>query len=74
MKKFDLINVVIGKLAMKVKVSKLTDYQLTKNNLQQGQINELQQRLDNLTYGINKDDKEDNGSAGGRGGGGWGKP
>lgn len=57
MKKFDLINVVIGKLAMKVKVSKLTDYQLTKNNLQQGQINELQQRLDNLTYGINKDDK-----------------
>ena len=74
MKKFDLVNVVIGKLAMKVKVSKLTDYQLTKNNLQQGQINELQQRLDNLTYGINKDDKEDNGSARGRGGGGWGKP
>lgn len=74
MKKFDLVNVVIGKLAMKVKVSKLTDYQLTKNNLQQGQINELQQRLDNLTYGINKDGKEDNGSAGGRGGGGWGKP
>lgn len=74
MKKFDLVNVVIGKLAMKVKVSKLTDYQLTKNNLQQGQINELQQRLDNLTYGINKDDKEDNRSAGGRGGGGWGKP
>ena len=31
MKKFDLVNPVIGKLATQVKASKLTDYQLTKN-------------------------------------------
>ena len=31
MKKIDLVNLVIGKLANKVKTSKLTDYQLTKN-------------------------------------------
>ena len=30
MKKFDLVNSVIGKLATQVKASKLTDYQLTK--------------------------------------------
>ena len=31
MKKFDLVNPVIGKLPTQVKASKLTDYQLTKN-------------------------------------------
>ena len=31
MKKIDLVNPVIGKLATQVKASKLTDYQLTKN-------------------------------------------
>ena len=31
MKRFDLVNPVIGKLATQVKASKLTDYQLTKN-------------------------------------------
>ena len=30
MKKFDLVNPVIGKLVTQVKASKLTDYQLTK--------------------------------------------
>ena len=44
MKKFDLVNPVIGKLATQVKASKLTDYQLTKKLLQQGEINELQLR------------------------------
>ena len=33
MKKFDLVNPVIGKLATQVRASKLTDYQLTKKNL-----------------------------------------
>ena len=42
MKKFDLVNPVIGKLATQVKASKLTDYQLTKKLLQQGKIDELQ--------------------------------
>ena len=34
MKKFDLLNPVIGKLASQVQASKLTDYQLTKKLLQ----------------------------------------
>ena len=37
MKKFDLVNPVIGKLATQVKASKLTDYQLTKKLLEQGE-------------------------------------
>ena len=36
MKKFDLVNPVIGKLATQVKASKLTDYELTKKLLMQG--------------------------------------
>ena len=48
MKKFDQVNPVIGKLAAQVKASKLTDYELTKKFLQQGGVDELQQRLDNL--------------------------
>ena len=54
MKKFDLVNPVIGKLATQVKASKLTDYQLTKKILQQGEIDELQLRLDKLKYGVKK--------------------
>ena len=60
MKKFDLVNSVIGKLATQVKASKLTDYQLTKKILQQGEIDELQLRLDKLKYGVKKDDDDDN--------------
>ena len=41
MKKFDLVNPVIGKLAAQVKASKLTDYQLTNKILQQGEVDEL---------------------------------
>ena len=54
MKKFNLVNLVIGKLATQVKASKLTDYQLTKTILQQGEIDELQQRLDKLKYDVKK--------------------
>ena len=75
MKKFDLVNPVIGKLATQVKASKLTDYQLTKKILQQGEIDELQLRLDKLKYGVKKDDDDDNNDDNnnnrGRGGGGW---
>ena len=75
MKKFDLVNPVIGKLVTQVKASKLTDYQLTKIILQQGEIDELQLRLDKLKYGVKKDDDDDNNDDNnnnrGRGGGGW---
>ena len=74
MKKFDLVNPVIGKLATQVKASKLTDYQLTKKILQQGEIDELQLRLDKLKYGVKKDDDDDNNTGRGGGGGDGGKP
>ena len=74
MKKFDLVNPVIGKLATQNKASKLTDYQLTKKNLQQGEIDELQLRLDKLKYGVKKDDDDDNNIGRGGGGIGWGTP
>ena len=70
MKKFDLVNPVIGKLASQVKASKITDYELTKKILQKGEVDELQLRLDKLKYGIPKDDDDDkkSGSGGGSGG------
>ena len=70
LKKFDLVNPVIGKLASKVRASKLTDYELTKKLLEQGEIDKLQLRLDALKYGINKDDNENGGTGRGAGGGG----
>ena len=59
MKKFDLVNPVIGKLATQVKARKLTDNQLTKKILEQSQIGKLQLRLDAVKSGINKDDDDD---------------
>ena len=73
MKKFDFVNPVIGKLAMQVKASKLTDYQLTKKKLQQGEIDELQLKLDKLKYGVKKNDDNDNNNNTGRGCGGGGR-
>ena len=60
MKKFDLVNPVIGNLASQYRASKLTDYELTKKLLEQ---DKLQLRLDALKYWINKndDDKNDGG-------------
>ena len=52
MKKFDLVNPVIGKLASQVKASKLTDYELTKKILQKGEVDDLQRRLGRLKYGV----------------------
>ena len=66
MKKFDLVNPVIDKLASQVRASKLTDYELTKKLLEQGEIDKLQLSLDALKYGINNDDNENGGT--GRGG------
>ena len=67
MKKFDLVNPVIGKLATQVKASKLRDYQLSKKLLEQGEVEKLQLRLDALKYGVNNND--DNNENKGRGGG-----
>ena len=76
MKKFDLVNPVIGKLGTQIKASKLTDYQLTKTLLEQGEVDKLQLRLNALKYGVNKDedDGENKGGGGGGGGGDDGMP
>ena len=50
----------------------LTDYELTKKLLEQGEIDKLQLRFDALKYGINKDDNKDGGTGSGREGGGNG--
>ena len=64
MKKFDLVNPVIGKLVTQVKASKLTDYELTKNLFMQGEIDQLQNRLDRLKYGKNDSGGGDSGDGG----------
>ena len=60
---------MIGKLATQVKASKLTDYEVTKKILVQGEIDALQQRLEKLKYGVKKDDDDDNTPVSGGGGG-----
>ena len=74
MKKFDLVNPVIGKLATQVKASKLTDYQLKNKLLEQGDIDKLQLQLDALKYGVNKDEDDNENKRGGGGGGDDGTP
>ena len=69
MKKFDLVNPLIGKLASQARAIKLTDYELTKKLLEQGEIDKLQLKLDALKHGINKDDDDDEDGGTGRGGG-----
>ena len=50
----------------------MTDHQLTKNLLEQGEVEKLQLRLDALKYGVNNndDDNENKGRGGGGDGGG----
>ena len=64
MKKFDLVNPVIGKLPTQVKASKLTDYELTKKLLMKIEIDQLQNRLDKLKYGKNDSGGGDSGDGG----------
>ena len=70
MKKFDLVNPVIDKLATQVQASKLTDYELTKVIFNQGEIDKLQLGFDALKHGINNDYDNEGRGGGGRGGGG----
>ena len=69
MKKFDLLNPIIGKLASQVKASKLTDYEITKIFLQKHEADEIQNSLDKLRYGTNKDNNDDDNNKPGPGGG-----
>ena len=78
-KKFDLQNPIIGKLATKVKASKLTEDQLTKKILMQDQIGNIENRLEELRKPTNINDNSGDdtsavGGSGGRGGDDGGTP
>ena len=55
-KKFDLQNPIIGKIATQVKACKLTEDQLTKNILMQ---DEIENRLEKWKRPINVNDSDD---------------
>ena len=75
-KKFDLVNPVMGKPAIQVKASKLTGYELTKKILGQGETDKLQNRfelfkkgLDKIINDVDEEDDDENTGRGGIGGG-----
>ena len=58
--KFHQQNPIIGKLATQINVSNLSEKDLTKRQLLQGEISKIEDRLYNLKYGkVNKDDGKD---------------
>ena len=61
MKKFDQVNPVIGKLAVQVKASKLTEQEVNQKLLDNFEADQLQARLDKLRYG-GPDDSDDDGN------------
>ena len=71
-KKFDLQNPITGKRANQLKVSKMTEDKLTKKNLMQDQIANIENRLEELRKPININDNsdDDTGAVGGSGVGG----
>ena len=73
-KKFDLQNPVLGKIATQVKAGKLTDEQLTKEKLMQDNIVKIENRLEELKRPINFNDNDDETRGPGGGGGDDGVP
>ena len=73
-KKFDLQNPVLGKIATQVKASKFTDEQLTKKILMQDNIAKIKNRLEELKRPINFNDSDDETRSPGGGGGDDGAP
>ena len=58
-KKSDLQNPIIGKIATQVKASKLTEDQLTKNILMEDEIAKIENRLEKMKRPINVNDGDD---------------
>ena len=73
MKKFDQVNPVIGKLAVQVKASKLTEQEVNQKLLDNFEADQLQARLDKLRYG-RPDDSDDDDNKKGPGGMSGGTP
>lgn len=72
LKKFDAVNLILGKLATQVKASKLTENELTKIILAQDEEAKIENRLEQLKNRKYNDDDDDGEGAGGGGGGGGG--
>ena len=68
-KKFDMQNPIIGKIATQVKASKLTEDQLTRRILMQDQISDIANRLEKSKRPIRRDSDDDGGGGSGGGGG-----
>ena len=72
-KKCDVVNLILGKLATQVKASKLTGNELTKIILAQDEMAKIENRLEQLkNRKYNGDDDDDEGACGGGGGRGGG--
>ena len=73
-KKFDVINPTIGKLAAQIKANKLSNDDLTKKIVMQGEVEKIQNRLAEIkkwtTRSTRLDDDDDNSEPGTGGGGG----
>ena len=67
-KKFDMQNPIIGKIATEVKASKLTEDQLIRRILMQDQISDIEYGLEKLKRPIRRG-SDDDGGGGGSGGG-----
>ena len=67
-KKIDLQNAVLGKIATQVKASKLTNEQLTKRILMQDDIAKIENRLEELKRQINFNDSDNETRSPGGGG------
>ena len=58
--KFHQQNPIIGKLATQINVSKLSEKDLVKRQLLQGEVSKIEDRLYNLKYGKTENDDDDN--------------
>ena len=77
-KKFDMTNPIIGKLAAQIKANKLSNEDLTKKILMQGEVEKIENRLAEIKKwrtrqtGLDDDDNSGPGADGGRGSDGCG--
>ena len=71
-KKFDMTNPIIGKLAVQIKANKLSNEDLTKKIIMQGEVEKIQNRLSEIKKWITRstrlDDDDNSGPGAGEGG------
>ena len=73
-KKFDMTNPIIGKLAAQIKANKLSNEDLTKKIIMQGEVEKIQNRLSEIKKRITRTTRLDDDDNSGPGAGGGGQP